>query len=295
MERDALRGVGLDAKPDFNPRAPHGARLRQVRGEEKIPYFNPRAPHGARHVERLMEELNIEISIHALRMERDVSLSWYAQSLPFQSTRSAWSATDWIPRAQGDHQISIHALRMERDRLPPIISATRARFQSTRSAWSATHSNDDKQAKQQYFNPRAPHGARRQERAGTDAPKSISIHALRMERDNYDDCVVHSLAYFNPRAPHGARRDDHRPHRRGEGISIHALRMERDVRYHKLPAASKPFQSTRSAWSATFVGFSNLKKINISIHALRMERDPGCGQPPEGQDFNPRAPHGARL
>ena len=57
-----------------------------------------------------------------------------------------------------------------------------------------------------YFNPRAPHGARRERRAEAWKAKMISIHALRMERDK-------PLIFQQRKKP----------------ISIHALRMERDV------------------------------------------------------------------
>ena len=57
-----------------------------------------------------------EISIHALRMERDSEAFRFPVFYrKFQSTRSAWSATSFFfiwPSLSG---ISIHALRMERD------------------------------------------------------------------------------------------------------------------------------------------------------------------------------------
>ena len=105
-------------------------------------------------------------------------------------------------------------------------------------------------------------------------PSVISIHALRMERDqmmvlwrhrelNFYPRAPHGARLFGklgisnifidfyPRAPHGARPDD--PFYRADParISIHALRMERDRRGGGNFGQSKKFLSTRSAWSAT--------------------------------------------
>ena len=79
------------------------------------------------------------ISIHALRMERDI---WTGRrncrKQLFQSTRSAWSATADEQKRQGERLISIHALRMERDDIASWCKRGQPIFQSTRSAWSAT-------------------------------------------------------------------------------------------------------------------------------------------------------------
>jgi len=81
---------------------------------------------------------------------------------------------------------------------------------------------------------------------------SISIHALRMERDHNRTLTDKIRAL----------------------ISIHALRMERDERYFRGTGRSGGFQSTRSAWSATARQNHGAAGDYISIHALRMERDP---------------------
>ena len=61
-----------------------------------------------------------KISIHALRMERDLKSGCHeSQALKeFQSTRSVWSATNTYSNFLEAMDISIHALRMERD--PPM-------------------------------------------------------------------------------------------------------------------------------------------------------------------------------
>ena len=137
----------------------------------------------------------------------------------------------------------------------------------------------------------------RDSRAGYLTPKevAISIHALRMERDEAFKTPPPAAQDFNPRAPHGARPTALTVRESVGGISIHALRMERDPRsldpsdptQHfnpRAPHGARPFpvirkegiagfQSTRSAWSAT-PDFSEAEGLtSISIHALRMERD----------------------
>ena len=71
MERDSRSGRGGVGDLDFNPRAPHGARLLGEIAEPQPGHFNPRAPHGARPSAYLRIYDKLAISIHALRMERD--------------------------------------------------------------------------------------------------------------------------------------------------------------------------------------------------------------------------------
>ena len=168
------------------------------------------------------------------------------------------------------------------------------------------------------FNPRAPCGARlplekhrllfclfqstRPVRGATGScgaynhGNTISIHAPRAGRDIRPFTLVTVVFYFNPRAPCGARQSAYgqpwmylryfnprapcgarpaqrRGQRRGGKISIHAPRAGRD----------SPTCSTRTA------------PPTISIHAPRAGRDlsPRCPRP-QADNFNPRAPCGAR-
>ena len=168
----------------------------------------------------------------------------------FQSTRSAWSATACCKSSGCYHRISIHALRMERDILRSITRGLSVDF-NPRAPHGALRSPRRSVCSSSYFNPRAPHGARRRLFRRLRLNDGISIHALRMERDGRRGSAGCRSAHFNPRAPHGARR-----------------RLPQ-------PGEQPPqFQSTRSAWSATFAPQWGQKLVNlISIHALRMERD----------------------
>ena len=85
--------------------------------------------------------INIFISIHALRMERDGQLQLMASLSDDISIHALRMERDFREQTLKQYQlISIHALRMERD---AILQANLNRlpvFQSTRSAWSATFS-----------------------------------------------------------------------------------------------------------------------------------------------------------
>ena len=99
----APRGARLEGytadKPvvsDFNPRAPRGARPERNISFPKPAYFNPRAPRGARQAVFASSRFETDISIHALREERDYTYGGFNEHR---------------------FEISIHALREERDDL----------------------------------------------------------------------------------------------------------------------------------------------------------------------------------
>ena len=121
------------------------------------------------------------------------------------------------------------------------------------------------------FNPRSPHGERR-DRGRRSPPWS----------------------YFNPRSPHGERRTDADQWRQHDRISIHAPRMGSDP-FLTCSISLLIFQSTLPAWGATkpMRGWSVF--IGISIHAPRMGSDKTWeALKAADEDFNPRSPHGER-
>ena len=124
------------------------------------------------------------------------------------------------------------------------------------------------------FNPRAPCGARLGFQASDALNAIISIHAPRAGRDPASRPPPgRTTENFNPRAPCGARRRHPAGHPHRVSISIHAPRAGRDtVNAYNLSANTR-FQSTRPVRGAT-------------------RRKRRCNSLP--QDFNPRAPCGAR-
>ena len=189
----------------------------------------------------------------------------------FQSTRPVRGATPGLPSFSVARPISIHAPRAGRDRevlqCPDIV--------------------DD-------FNPRAPCGARRggllriaQHRLFQSTRPVRGATRIRAN-------IITSVRFQSTRPVRGATsaaglgqvRDD---------ISIHAPRAGRDVvvkidehrRYISIHAPRAGRDCMRPPAGGT---------VGISIHAPRAGRDPycHCGAKMDGENFNPRAPCGAR-
>ena len=191
-------------------------------------------------------------------------------------------------------------------------------FQSTRPVWGATIALRFYCNNKQYFNPRAPCGARPvfvDAIRGTDV---ISIHAPRVGRDSRAFSAVFAAVIFQSTRPvWGATACPHNGHA-ALHISIHAPRVGRDVKTCELLLSVRRFQSTRPVWGATFFEQCGCWYVDISIHAPRVGRDastsatscctrrfqstrPVWGATRAGRaarrgyrDFNPRAPCGAR-
>ena len=147
----------------------------------------------------------------------------------------------------------------------------------------------------------------------------ISIHALRVEGDEWSRATRAAGSYFYPRPPGGGR-----PYSADQRsiacvvISIHALRVEGDKNmgsawklkkyfYPRPPGEGRLFNSfdiffvvvflsTPSGWRATGLWLNNGVIYYISIHALRVEGD--CGyrlRRARISYFYPRPPGGGRL
>ena len=151
----------------------------------------------------------IVISIHALRVEGDLSFVVFCQHLrPFLSTPSGWRATfgyrGFSPRrlisihalrVEGDfiliqklryYFISIHALRVEGDNIRRAVSFRVKRFLSTPSGWRATLSQAARNVNRFLFLS-TPSGWRATDGEGDKfITIPISIHALRVEGDWYN-------------------------------------------------------------------------------------------------------------
>ena len=146
-----------------------------------------------------------------------------------------------------------------------------------------------------YFNPRAPRGARRDWTDSKAKRRKISIHvpreghdhalllqgqalfiSIHVPREGHDDACAAQAArdyYFNPRAPRGARLQILCVAVHCSLISIHVPREGHDAQELINGAGQAKFQSTCPARGTT---------------ARRLLYDYSC------QNFNPRAPRGAR-
>ena len=189
-------------------------------------------------------------------------------------------------------------------------------FQSTRPVWGATKGDVKHNRTNNYFNPRAPCGARQARAAARRVGYYISIHAPRVGRDcpfcgdkgvvqNFNprapcgarlrfSSICSASTHFNPRAPCGARLTHRSGNWRNVLISIHAPRVGRD-RCRINQRRKILFQSTRPVWGATRKMLKAMGIEDISIHAPRVGRDGDIGLVMAStQNFNPRAPCGAR-
>ena len=137
----------------------------------------------------------------------------------------------------------------------------------------ATSSSIRPRASDNYFNPRAPCGARLFLPAASASPPF----------------------YFNPRAPCGARRKTNAIRGRIKFISIHAPHAGRDTTVLRFASISVNF-NPRAPCGARLVLYRVLcLRHLISIHAPHAGRDGrSCPRPGGSSNFNPRAPCGAR-
>ena len=259
---------------DFNPRAPCGARLLQVDLPLLLVGISIHAPRVGRDLyEECLKRL-VDISIHAPRVGRDLvrqhllsEEEHFNPRAPCGARQAIWCFTPvcrhFNPRAPcGARHFAVHALV----------------------------GNDLN------FNPRAPCGARLQQTTNYG-----TLHRFQSTRPVWGATVVyvailHLAKNFNPRAPCGAR-----------------LRKQQ-----KAACRKTEFQSTRPVWGATVSTSMVYQTAGISIHAPRVGRDRGqsvhhvdsdisihaprvgrdqCSTVPfiVQQNFNPRAPCGARL
>ena len=142
-------------------------------------YFNPRPPHGGRlggvfNPDRSRRDFNPRPPHGG----RPLPACQTPNSASFQSTPPAWGAT----RPGGDFAsrscISIHAPRMGGD-----------------------NSDSPLTRRQRHFNPRPPHGGRRQSPTRPPPGHRISIHAPRMGGDTVEivDCVPVEISIHAPR------------------------------------------------------------------------------------------------
>ena len=100
----------------FNPRSPHGERLKNSGYMPCLIYFNPRSPHGERRARNALDRLIHGISIHAPRTGSDAPANVSGgDAQGFQSTLPARGATRIDGFNLRDADISIHAPRTGSD------------------------------------------------------------------------------------------------------------------------------------------------------------------------------------
>ena len=236
----------------------------------------------------------LRISIHAPRTGSDTPYVCGPRELEgFQSTLPARGATHstqfklfgmgisiHAPRTGSDEHghktadgqpISIHAPRTGSDVMTLLVMFMPGKFQSTLPARGATGCRR-KRFSSAYFNPRSPHGERRDINASAIVHERISIHAPRTGSDWR--CWLRKptpeISIHAPRTGSDARKVIQSLL---EEISIHAPRTGSDL----LCACDKS------------------QNINFNPRSPHGERPRCFARPPRNpSDFNPRSPHGER-
>ena len=172
--------------------------------------------------------------------------------------------------------------------------------------------------RKRHFNPRSPHGERREDLSTFDIYSRISIHAPRTGSDFQHLCGFARLCAFQSTLPargatrryraasYSARFQSTLPARGATAIqrcnvndpnyfnprSPHGERR----RVAAARTAAHIFQSTLPARGATGLQVPWHRRCNISIHAPRTGSDKVAvlGERADTRNFNPRSPHGER-
>ena len=124
-------------------------------------YFYPRPPRGGRHNHLNKSSRPLEISIHALREEGDITHTGFSIAIryfyprPPRGGRHKNTVFEDVPTG-----ISIHALREEGDDEPVKLKNFWGIFLSTPSARRATQKQWQNNGGKKYFYPRPPRGGR---------------------------------------------------------------------------------------------------------------------------------------
>ncbi len=148
-------------RQDFNPRAPYGARLAGASLSMRSQVFQSTRP--IRGATARLKELNKKkkISIHAPHTGRDTgSYCLIVTVQTFQSTRPIRGATRKVRAVVDGITISIHAPHTGRDSTPAAVMPPPPQI-SIHAPHTGRDSHSSMTTKwMQYFNPRAPYGAR---------------------------------------------------------------------------------------------------------------------------------------
>ena len=214
--------------PNFNPRAPCGARQQHQHVTPAYSTnFNPRAPCGARP-NLLLRGGQIQV---------------------FQSTRPVWGATPLPMHGSGESVISIHAPRVGRDAASGNTSRLAGYF-NPRAPCGARRAGHRQPCGALQISIHAPRVGRDRLRTAGRSAGRISIHAPRVGRDGVPREALLLQVNFNPRAPCGARRVAHCFH-----FLYFQFQSTRPVwgatLCPKWTRRESQFQSTRPVWGAT--------------------------------------------
>ena len=190
---------------DFNPRSPHGERPSAVISQARDNRFQSTLP--ARGATTLVDRYVIgtgDFNPRSPHGERHDALTGNIIRERFQSTLPARGAT-WLQICSPPlGAISIHAPRTGSDETWRYAH-TRRKYFNPRSPHGERREQVRLIHAPFYFNPRSPHGERHNQRRAARGRKYISIHAPRTGSDGIVMPQGRTRGDFNPRSPHGER------------------------------------------------------------------------------------------
>ena len=148
-----------------------------------------------------------------------------------------------------------------------------------------------------HFNPRSPHGERRQPSMLNASLIYFNPRSPHGERHRALFVQKGGAVHFNPRSPHGERPRQSRQSRQQPAISIHAPRTGSDASGQQPAerASRQQFQSTLPARGATLLLSHTHSKVTFqSTLPARGATVAVWTIEPQDEHFNPRSPHGER-
>ena len=218
---------------------------RPIRGATRIerkiaklePDFNPRAPYGARRAVGQHLLWRCQISIHAPHTGRDAIATQTVAANQFQSTRPIRGATALVSR-WGEVSVYFnprapYGARLNADRFVAFYE----QFQSTRPIRGATQEPCAGKCRHCDFNPRAPYGARRTTTCSKTRPPAFqSTRPIRGATASLHASANAMSVFQSTRPIRGATAMCRLLHK-SSGISIHAPHTGRDF-VIDIPAAA---------------------------------------------------------
>ena len=258
---------------NFNPRAPCGARPCCSKCCKGDALFQPTRPlRGATRLRQLPPMTHRFQPTRPLRGATD-HCPHYAEDIAFQPTRPLRGATAGFPLVGHAGQY-FNPRAPCGARPPPTRTAGGRRNFNPRAPCGARPKHIKQEGNLRRFQPTRPlRGATISTLLCAAAAKKISTHAPLAGRDSVAAGLPEQRENFNPRAPCGARPKH--------------IKQEGNLRRFQ------PTRPLRGATISTLLCAAAAKKI--STHAPLAGRDSvAAGLPEQRENFNPRAPCGAR-
>ena len=152
---------------NFNPRSPHGERPHhfQFVNRHKI-NFNPRSPHGERRIVMPQGRTRGDFNPRSPHGERLLPGGGRCTPSKFQPTLPARGATSAWRRALYTVKISTHAPRTGSDSSVVRWGIYYRTISTHAPRTGSDHKKSQKKLRKMYFNPRSPHGERRDSLSG---------------------------------------------------------------------------------------------------------------------------------